>query len=185
MRYKEFNRNKVLETCILLFWKQSFQSISINEIVKTTNVSRSSLYHEFTNKRGILNAALSLYLERYSRMYFSNINDTGDLKMAIKQFYGDFSSHKLNAPSGCFILYIAMEMADIDKEVKAFFEEYLKEIKECLQTLLNNHPAYKNDQNRLLDNLVGLFCSAMSLCYVQSEQQKTEHINLKLEFLLN
>lgn len=185
MRYKEFNRNKVLETCINLFWKQSFQSISINEIVKTTNVSRSSLYQEFTNKRGILDAALSLYLERNSRMYFSNGIDEDDLKMALLQFYGNFSKSKLHSPPGCFILYIAMEMADEDEKIKMFFKDYLKEIKDCLKGILNKYSYDQNDQNRLLNNLVGVFCSTMSLCYVQTEQQKTEHIHLKLNFLLN
>ena len=185
MRYKEYNRNKVLETCILLFWRKSFQSVSISEIVKITNVSRSSLYHEFTNKRGILNAALALYLERYSRMYFLNRNDEGDLKMALQEFYGVFSRYKSNSPPGCFILYIAMEMADGDEEIKMFFEEYLKEIKDRLQVILSKYPDYQNDQSRLVNNLVGLFCSTMSLCYVQTEQEKTEHINLKLNIFLN
>lgn len=185
MRYKEFNRNKLLETCISLFWKQSFHSISINEIVKTSKVSRSSLYHEFPNKRGILDAALTLYLERYSRVYFSNINSEGDLKMELDQFYKNFSNHKSNSPSGCFILYIAIEMAGNDEEVNVFFEEYLKEVKAVLQVILNKYPDYQNDQNSLLNNLVGLFCSTMSLCYVQTAQQNKEYINLKLDFLLN
>jgi AcrR family transcriptional regulator len=58
MRYKEFNRNKILEDCISLFWKQSYTGTSISDIVKATNVNLYSLYNEFKNKRGILDASI-------------------------------------------------------------------------------------------------------------------------------
>ncbi|MGK2860568.1 MAG: TetR/AcrR family transcriptional regulator [Chitinophagaceae bacterium] len=44
MHYKEFNRDKVLETCLSLFWNNGFNSCSIYEIVKKTGVNRFSLY---------------------------------------------------------------------------------------------------------------------------------------------
>ena len=61
MRYKEFNRNSVLEKCIPLFWKNGFRACAISDIVEETGVNRFSLYEEFENKEGILYAALELY----------------------------------------------------------------------------------------------------------------------------
>jgi len=185
MRYKEFNTNKVLEDCITIFWQKSFGGTSISEIVKATKVNRYSLYQEFTNKRGILEAALQLYLERYSRKYFSNIDAGLDLKSSLQQFYCNFLESNSNHPSGCFILYIATELADKDKEVKLLLIEYLEEMKGTLKNMLEKHPNYQGDQNVLIENLTGLFCGSMSLCYVQKEQQKMDHVNLKLDFLLN
>ena len=66
MRYKEFNSNKVLEECISLFWKNSFNGTPMSAIVKQTAVNRFSLYQEFENKQGILYEALKLYRERYA-----------------------------------------------------------------------------------------------------------------------
>ena len=66
MRYKEFNRNKVLEDCIQLFWEKGFNSCSISDIVERTKVNRYSLYEEFEDKDGILLQTLILYKKRYT-----------------------------------------------------------------------------------------------------------------------
>lgn len=60
MRYKEYNRNKVLEQSLAVFWQKGFNGCSVNELVEITGVNRFSLYSEFENKEGILYASLNL-----------------------------------------------------------------------------------------------------------------------------
>ena len=76
MRYKEYNRNAVLEKAIRLFWQKGFNGCSINEIVEVTGVNRFSLYHEFVSKEGILYASLELYRERYSKDKFDLLKNS-------------------------------------------------------------------------------------------------------------
>ncbi len=90
MRYKEFNSNKVLETCINLFWDSSFGACSIKNIVSATNVNRFSLYEEFDNKDGILLASISLYQKRYSVEKFELLKKEGDLQEVLYNFYINF-----------------------------------------------------------------------------------------------
>jgi TetR/AcrR family transcriptional repressor of nem operon len=184
MRHKEFSRNKVLEQCIPNFWNNSYGGTSINEIVKLTKVNRYSLYNEFENKRGILNAALELYKERYSRRYFSVDTKGKDLKEAIRDFYFGFLRSKPNHPSGCFILYIAMEMADNDPLMKSYLQGYHHEINDHLTRIITQSSSYEKGQDELLQNLIGLFHSSMVFSYIQTEQQRLDFINLNLDLIL-
>jgi len=184
MRHKEFNRNKVLEQCISTFWNNSYSGTSINEIVGITKVNRYSLYNEFENKRGILNAALDLYKERYSRPYFSVDTKGKDLKESIQQFYFTFLRSKSNHPSGCFILYIAMEMADKDPLIKSYLQGYHHEINDHLLQIITQFPGHEEGQDELLQNLIGLFHSSMVYSYIQTEQQRIDFIDLNLNLIL-
>ncbi|MGL1888472.1 MAG: TetR/AcrR family transcriptional regulator [Reichenbachiella sp.] len=184
MRHKEFNRNKVLEQCISTFWNSSYSGTSINEIVKITKVNRYSLYNEFENKRGILNAALELYKERYSSIYFS-VDTTGkDLKESIQEFYFNFLRSKPIHPSGCFILYIVMEMADNDPLIKSYLQDYHIEINDSLTVIIAQFPGYEEGQDELLQNLIGLFHSSMVYSYIQTEQQRLAFVDLNLNLIL-
>ncbi|MDP4679712.1 MAG: TetR/AcrR family transcriptional regulator [Cyclobacteriaceae bacterium] len=92
MRYKEFNRNKVLDHCISLFWKNGFNSSSINEIVSITGVNRFSLYKEFGNKEGILYSALELYNDRYFSENLNVLNQKKDLRETLMEFFASLLS---------------------------------------------------------------------------------------------
>jgi len=184
MRYKEFNRNKILEDCISLFWKKSYTGTSISDIVKATNVNRYSLYKEFENKRGILNAAIELYLERYSRKYSSIIDTSDDLKSSLYNFYNAFIEDRSKHPPGCFILYIGTELADNDEDIQILLKNYLKEIKINLKTILEKHPDFHEEHEIVSENLIGLFCGLMTVGYIKTYSERVDQVNLKLDVIL-
>ena len=136
MRYKEYNKNKVLENCILLFWNKGFNGTSVNEIVEATGVNRFSLYHEFENKEGILYNALKLYKERYSQTKFKLLQKDAELEAVLLEFFLSFLQNEA-AFQGCFYIHIGTELADNDPEIKALIKEYLSDLEslfiDCLQ----------------------------------------------------
>jgi AcrR family transcriptional regulator len=184
MRYKEFNRNQILEDCIPLFWKKSYTGTSISDIVEATNVNRYSLYKEFENKRGILDAAIELYLERYSRKYFSIINTGDDMKSSLYNFYNAFIEDRSKHPPGCFILYIGTELADNDEDIQVLLKDYLKEIKINLKIILEKHSVFQDGQDIVLENLTGLFCGLMTVGYIRTYSERVDQVNLKLNVIL-
>lgn len=185
MRYKEFNRNKILEDCISLFWRQSYSGTSVSDIVKATNVNRYSLYNEFKDKRGILDAAIQLYLHRYSRKYFSITETDNDLKSSLHRFYNGFIEDKSKHPPGCFILYISTELADHDESILLLLKEYLQEIRINLKAILERHADIQKDQEMVSDNLIGLFCGLMTAGYVQTYPERVDRMSLKLDLIFN
>lgn len=183
MRYKEFNKKKVLDNCISLFWKNSFNGTSINTIVDHTRVNRFSLYHEFENKQGILYEALQLYRERYSNELIKRLEPHAGIEEILEIFFTSFLKRGTN-PVGCFIIYIATELGDNDTYINTFLKSYLQDLENKFTLLLNSTPTYKDQSTHIANNLVLLFCNAMCYCHIQDEKESQNFISLNLELIL-
>ena len=184
MRYKEYNRNAVLEKAIRLFWQKGFNGCSINEIVEVTGVNRFSLYHEFVSKEGILYASLELYRERYSKDKFDLLkNSDGELHETLMQFYTVFLED--NQPmAGCYFIHVGTELADADEQIRESLNNYLNEIRSLIQDLL-----IRNGINQNVDfyakHLLGLFCTVMSFCLIHSPTEYREYVANGINIILS
>lgn len=185
MRYKEFNTNKVLESCITLFWQHGFGSCAINDIVKKTNVNRFSLYKEFENKEGILLAALDLYYERYSRKQIALLKQDLPLRKILKEFFLSYLENNETHPPGCFIIHISTELADNNSNIKTRLDEYLKQIENALISLLQRHEISVKIHEQLAIRLTGLFCNSMCFCLIQNPEERISYIEMSLDLILN
>lgn len=183
MRYKEFNRNRVLEKCIPLFWMNGFRACAISDIVEETGVNRFSLYEEFGNKEGILIAALQLYKDRYSSEKLKILLKDGTTEELVNEFYSSFFDND-NKQDGCFIIHVGVELAEADKDVQAFLRSYMDEIESLFIELLNRDPETKPNSAFLARNLIGLFFTSMSFCLIHSEEERMHHIENGINVIL-
>lgn len=184
MRYKEYNVNKVLEQSMSLFWKNSYNGCSINELVEKTGVNRFSLYHEFGNKEGILYQSLFLYRQRYCDDKLSILKSEGDLAVTLKDFYLSFLENSNPVP-GCYIIHLATELADTDPKVQEFVSTYLKEIEELFIELLERHDYKSSDASFKARHLLGLYCTAMSFGLIHSPTEREKYALNGIEIILN
>lgn len=185
MRYKEYNRIRLLEKCIPQFWKNGFNSCAISDIVNATRVNRYSLYEEFGNKEGILHAALELYRERYADKNLEILKQNGDTTALLRTFYLSFLDHDTPYQEGCFIIHIGTELADRDDKVNAILGKYLDDIKVLYIDLLQRNGESKEASNFFAKHLVGLFCTSMSFCLIHSDEERLDHINNGIKIILN
>lgn len=184
MRYKEYNKNKVLEKCIPLFWNKGFNGTSVNEIVEATGVNRFSLYHEFENKEGILYNVLKLYKERYSQTKFKLLQKDAELEAILLEFFLSFLQNE-DAFQGCFYIHIGTELADNDLEIKALIKEYLSDLENLFIDCLQKFSHTKEHASFYARHLIGLFCTSMSFCLIHTEQQKVDYIQNGINVILN
>lgn len=65
-RKREFDKDQVLDRAIQLFWAQGYETTSIRDLIDAMQISSSSMYEVFGDKRGIYLAALARFctLER-------------------------------------------------------------------------------------------------------------------------
>ena len=59
------NREKLLETALLLFYEKGYDAVGVQEIVDRAGVTKPTLYYYFGSKRGLLEAVLQ---ENYGPM---------------------------------------------------------------------------------------------------------------------
>lgn len=55
------NKELILKTAYGLFLKKGYQSVSIKDIMETSNISKGGIYHHFETKEGILFEVLDQY----------------------------------------------------------------------------------------------------------------------------
>lgn len=184
MRYKEFNSNKVLDTCIQLFWNTSFGGCAVNEIVKATNVNRFSLYEEFENKEGILLASIDLYEQRYNQQKFDLLDKEGSIEDVLYNFYMSYMNDEATHPPGCYIIRISTELADNNMDVKNKLDLYLKKLEQHLKLFLLKHAETSERAVYLAKHLTGLFCSLTTFCVIHEFNERKSLVNNGISMLL-
>lgn len=81
-------KEHILEVSLLLFLQKSYKAVTLNEIVKTTGLSKGAFYHYFDSKRELFEEVVKFYFGNELNGDFSNYNQT-----ALKAFYNDFLAH--------------------------------------------------------------------------------------------
>ncbi|NNF34231.1 MAG: TetR/AcrR family transcriptional regulator [Saprospiraceae bacterium] len=184
MRYKEYNTNRVLEKCITLFCDKGFNGCSVNEIVETTGVNRFSLYHEFTNKEGILYQTLNLYKDRHTDDKFSILKSDGDLVTVLKTFYLAFLK-ETNPLLGCYFIHIGTELADSDPRVKKSVDDFLSHINDLFYNLLIRNNFNKDDAGLKARHLLGLYCTTMSFRLIHTPEERENYTLNGIKLILS
>jgi TetR/AcrR family transcriptional repressor of nem operon len=182
-KVKQFNKEKVLQASSVIFHQKGYNGTSIDEILKATGLSRSSLYDSFGDKH-------KLYLE--SLEYYKNTTNASIKAVDQKKLNGlekiefvfkEVINHLINNPNdnGCLMVNAAAEMSkQCDKtsqvvcnnkeEVELIFNMWVEEAqKEKLVTLSKPIKSYSQF---LFNALCGL--KVMS----QSGATKSELLNV-------
>ncbi len=184
MRPKEFNRNSVLEKCIVLFWSEGFNGTGIQKIVDLTNVNRYSLYDEYGDKEGILIASLKLYEERHIDWeLLSSPLSIGD---TLYQFYLSFYNplkHN-NHPLGCYISSMAMELRETDT-MQTFFNEYLDRLKHKFSQALNENSSLEAKELETgAQRLTTFYCISMGMYVIFSQEETEKYLRNNLNLIV-
>lgn len=183
MRAKEFNRNRALEKCVVLFWNNGYSASPINKLVEVTGVNRSSLYDEFENKMGILLAAIDLYIERYVNPKMEVLFAAEEDEKVLFSFLKSFSENDPKHPEGCFLVAMALELGNDYPEISKKLDDYLKRLKDAfIQVSTQSFEGSEMDIASRADQLIGLYCSgtSMSVVFKQGEMERYFKANLKI-----
>lgn len=112
-KVKQFNREKVLEEASHIFHKKGYNGTSIDEILKATGLSRSSLYDSFKDKHNLYLQSLEFYKNRE----INGLTTVDQKKLnglqKIEFLFKEVVNHLVNNPddNGCLMVNAAAEMS--------------------------------------------------------------------------
>jgi TetR/AcrR family transcriptional repressor of nem operon len=112
-KVKQFNREKVLEVASSIFHQKGYNGTSIDEILKATGLSRSSLYDSFKDKHNLY----LLSLDFYKNLENKNMETVNQKKLnglqKIEYLFKEVVNHLVNHPedNGCLMVNAAAEMS--------------------------------------------------------------------------
>jgi TetR/AcrR family transcriptional repressor of nem operon len=110
---KQFNREKVLEVASSIFHQKGYNGTSIDEILKATGLSRSSLYDSFKDKHSLYLQSLEFYKGRETAFYDTVDQTKFNGLQKIEHLFKEVVNHLIEHPedNGCLMVNAAAEMS--------------------------------------------------------------------------
>jgi TetR/AcrR family transcriptional repressor of nem operon len=189
---KQFNREKVLEVSAAIFQQKGYNGTSIDEILKATGLSRSSLYDSFKDKHTLYLQALEFY-NNAERHTIENV-DRRDLNglQKIEHLFRDVVQHLIKHPAdnGCLMVNAASEMSkqcektaqvicNNKDNMQELFTNWLAEAQKNKVVSLSNEPG--SYAPFLFNSLCGLKILSQSGA---TEEELNEVVNVTMEAIV-
>lgn len=117
-RSKEFDIDETVAKAVELFAHKGYEASSMQDIVDSLGISRSSLYDTFGDKRHLYLAALNQYKATTSVIMRERLENATDIREAFSGILTNLIDQSMNDPlnKGCFMVNTATELAATDTE---------------------------------------------------------------------
>lgn len=118
-RPREFDIDRALEAATQQFWTVGYEATSLQDLLKTMCLSKSSLYQTFGNKHDLFVSCLA----HYQQTMVDELNTQLDNSISPKQFLSDFLEGVISEAKakgirkGCFLVNTANELCQRDAGV--------------------------------------------------------------------
>lgn len=166
-KVKQFDKAKVLEAASSIFKQKGYNGTSIDEVLKATGLSRSSLYDSFKDKHSLYLAALEFYKEREKTAYLTLDEKKLNGVQKIEVLFKEVVNHLVNHPddNGCLMVNASAEMSkqcaktshivcNNKESIEDLFEQWLNDAQSNKIITLSKPP--KTYSTFLFNTLCGL-----------------------------
>lgn len=172
-RVQTFDTAEAVRAARAVFWERGYESTSLPDLEQATGLSRSSIYHAFSSKRGLFDAAVTSYLDEVVRPRLRPLTvDEVDPDALDQYLLGlrDALLHAgtLPATSGCLLVNAAGAPIGHEDGVARIVEAYAAELRAAMLAGVRAHHPHvpADDQSTLADACAGLVISAFTLVRV-------------------
>lgn len=118
-RPREFDIDRALEAATQQFWAVGYEATSLQDLLKSMSLSKSSLYQTFGNKHELFIRCL----EHYQQSMVDKLREKLDNSSSVKQFVSEFleeviaESNNRSGRKGCFLVNTANELSQRDADI--------------------------------------------------------------------
>lgn len=132
-RTKKYNEQEVLEKAMNLFWRNGYESTSMQMLEKEMGINKFSIYSSFGNKHGLFIESIKTYKSKVNG-FFEKLKKSNNGVNDIKEFFYDSVSvcYEKGNEKGCLVTNTYNEFSDKEDELVNFemtnFMESLKEL---------------------------------------------------------
>ena len=135
------SKEKIVESAQGLFHLKGYQNTSVDDILKSTGVTKSNFYYHFKSKEELGLLILESRIKQYEINFLSDTlgNTSISPEKRLKNYYKKVTSfHKdLSCQSGCPFGNLALEMSDVNENFRqrlsGFFNHWQKIIEGCIK----------------------------------------------------
>lgn len=118
-RPREFDIDRALEAATQQFWSAGYEATSLQDLLKSMNLSKSSLYQTFGNKHALFVRCL----DHYQQSMVDKLSEQLANSTSVKEFISDFldgvisEAENNSGRKGCFLVNSANELSQRDVDI--------------------------------------------------------------------
>lgn len=136
-RPRQFDEDKSLDAAMVQFWRHGYASTSMQDLLNTTGLSKSSLYQSFGNKSHLFSSCL----DRYQQQLINDLDQQLASSPSGKQFIKNLldaviSEATAQHRNGCLLVNTANELAGFDAEIAKAVERGFGKIRSVIARAL-------------------------------------------------
>ncbi|AVJ24086.1 MULTISPECIES: TetR/AcrR family transcriptional regulator [Pseudomonas] len=123
-RPREFDEKQALLAAMHVFWNKGYARTSLNDLLRVTGLSKSSLYETFGDKRKLFMAAYEVYRQERMQMLRGYLSSQPTAYASIETFFETVLEHAKNddKPFGCMSCNEAVEFGPHDPELQELIQ---------------------------------------------------------------
>jgi TetR/AcrR family transcriptional repressor of nem operon len=172
-RNPEYDRAKVVDRAMAVFWTRGYGQTSIGDLVNATGLKPGSLYAAFGSKKGVFLEVLDEYNRGFvRRVQAMSVADSSKID-AIRRILADIVDDAVDGSGcrGCLSVNALLEMAEHEPEIAARIDAHNRAVSEGFAKLIraaqseNELPPDKSPEGMaafLVNNIWGLRVSCKS-----------------------
>ena len=137
-RTKQYNEQEVIDKAMNLFWRNGYETTSMQMLEKEMGINKFSIYSSFGSKNGVFLESLKRYKTKLNTLLVKlEKSDSGML--GIKQYFYDFVqfSKETEFGKGCLITNTANEIGEnADIQIKDSLSSFMEHIRQVFISVL-------------------------------------------------
>lgn len=137
-RTKEFDETEILDKAIDLFWFKGYNGASIQDVVDSLGLSRSSIYDTFGDKHKLYISALEQYRKQSAGALINMAKQSSHPLQTIEQLFEMLTNESVNTVchKGCFMTNSTIELAPHDPEIQKIVKDNMQDIEDAFYLLV-------------------------------------------------
>ena len=181
--------NYLIERAQELFWLKGYKGISIQELSKYLNVSKSILYNKYS-KEMLFTSSLDYYTSTYSDPFLSQLRASTEGLESLKLFFYELidALKDRTFPKSCLMVNTIVELRNENQVVVDRYDSYLEVLKESYIVVLKKSyelGQFKKQEriNDYADFLLGIIFSMSILYKLNDVPELRKYIDEQLSFI--
>ena len=130
-RKREFNSDDVLNRAMHLFWGKGYKSTSLDDLLETMEISKSSFYETFGNKHDLFLATIKEYIRCTTKPMLDRLLVERPFIQTINDVFDHIIELAISNRSGCMLANSAVEMSPHDNEVEELVASAIKGVEDA------------------------------------------------------
>jgi AcrR family transcriptional regulator len=146
-RKKEYIEVEVIEKAMNLFWRNGYQTTSMQMLEKEMGINKFSIYSSFGSKNGVFIESLKCYKQKLNKL-MSKLKASSNGISGIKEYFYDFIefSKETEIAKGCLVTNTANELGEgADQKIKVVLTNFTNDVRNLFSDILKQDKTKSND----------------------------------------